>query len=253
MRALVLVLLLAAPALAAEPAASPDITFRRANEAYFKGDYAEAARGYEQIAQLGVASSDLYYNLGNAYLKLGRLGPAIYQYELALVIDPRQEDVAFNLKTAREAVKQKGQDRLVGADKAPLFERLLALYPIGTLSWIFLGLWISVFTLLTVLRFVGPGFLRVGLRAALAFLALGALVAGALVAGRLYVARYVEQAIILPDKIEVKEGPDASYVSAFAVHAGLRVRVTEKEQDWVRVRLANGLEGWLREADLGRL
>ena len=66
-------------------------------------------------------------------------------------------------------------------------------------------------------------------------------------------AERVEQAIVLPDSTQVKEGPDPNYTGLFSVHAGLRVRITEKEQDWVRVRLANGLEGWLREADLGRL
>jgi hypothetical protein len=27
----------------------------------------------------------------------------------------------------------------------------------------------------------------------------------------------------------------------------------DRDQDWVRVRLANGLEGWLRAEDVGRL
>jgi sRNA-binding protein len=31
------------------------------------------------------------------------------------------------------------------------------------------------------------------------------------------------------------------------------VRVLESEHDWVRVRLANGLEGFVRAEDVGRL
>ena len=131
--------------------------------------------------------------------------------------------------------------------------RAVSPYPVALLGWTFLGLWTALFALLVVLHFTQPGFLRVGLWAGFAFLAIAVALSGALLGGRVYFAERVEQAIVLPDSVQIKEGPDPNYASAFGVHAGLRVRVTEKEQDWVRVRLANGLEGWLRERDIGRL
>jgi tetratricopeptide (TPR) repeat protein len=247
--------LVVTPAQAAdsELAASKDATFRRGNDAYFHSRYQEAVEAYEQVLSLGVRSADLYYNLGNAYLKAGQLGPAIYNYERALDLDPQQDDAQFNLKTAREAARKKGEDRLVGAEATPLWMRAVSPYPVSLLGWIFLGLWTALFTLLVVLHFTGPGFLRVGLWAGFAFLAIAVVCSGALLGGRVYLADRVEQAVVLPDSVQIKEGPDPNYASAFSVHAGLRVRVTEKEQDWVRVRLANGLEGWLRERDIGRL
>jgi tetratricopeptide (TPR) repeat protein len=245
------------PARAADPgelAASKDATFRRGNDAYFHGRYSEAIEAYEQVAALGVVSEDLFFNLGNAYLKAGRLGPAIYNYERALELDPSEEDAQFNIKAAREAARQKGAaDRLEGAETAPLWMRAVQPFTLGSLSWTFFGFYLSVFALLIGLRMVNPGFLSVSLWVLLAFLALGAATSGALLAARLYMAERVEQAIVLPDAVSVKEGPDPNYQSVFNVHAGLRVRVTDKEQDWVRVRLGNGLEGWLRERDLGRL
>ena len=59
--------------------------------------------------------------------------------------------------------------------------------------------------------------------------------------------------IVLPDKVAVKEGADPNYRTSFDVHAGLKVRLLDREHDWVRVRLANGLEGWVREDAVGRL
>ena len=53
-----------------------------------------------------------------------------------------------------------------------------------------------------------------------------------------------------PTRCRSKRAPTPNYQAVFGVHAGLRVRVTEKEQDWARIRLANGLEGWVRERDL---
>jgi SH3-like domain-containing protein len=80
----------------------------------------------------------------------------------------------------------------------------------------------------------------------------GALLAGLLLLGRINLDR-IPFGIVLPDMSAVKEGADAGYRTSFDVHAGLRVRLLDRDQDWVRVRLANGLEGWLRAEDVGRL
>ena len=236
-----------------EIAASKDATFRRGNDAYFNGRHQEAIDAYEQVAALGVVSQDLFYNLGNGYFKAGQMGPAIYNYERALELDPAQEDVRFNLNVAREAVKKKGEDRLTGAEKQPFWMRIGDEVTVNWASWLFLALYVTLFALLTALHFTQPGFLRVSMVAGLAFVTIAAVASGVLLGVRLYLADRVEQAIVLPDVVQVKEGPDPDYQSVFGVHAGLRVRVTETEQDWVRVRLANGLEGWMRERDLGRL
>jgi tetratricopeptide (TPR) repeat protein len=236
-----------------EIAASKDATFRRGNDAYFHGRYQEAVDDYEQVVALGVFSADLFYNLGNAYLKSEQLGPSIYNYERALELDPAQDDVRFNLAVAREAARKKGEDRLAGVDAQPFWMRLASQVTVNWASWLFLGLYVALFALLIVLHFVQPGFLRVGMWSGFVFVGLATALAGALLGARLYLADRVEQAIVLPDVVQVKEGPDPNYQSVFGVHAGLRVRVTEKEQDWVRIRLANGLEGWVRERDLGRL
>ena len=258
--ALAIVLLLASTARAADPAellgASQDSTFRRGNDAYLKGDYKEAVLAYEQVAALGVVSEHLYYNLGNAYYKLGALGPAIYNYERALEVDPSgpaADDARYNLDAAQEAARRKAEDRLVGAEGVSFWIRVVAPFSTGSLSWLFLALYVAVFGALIALRFIAPGFLRVSLWVLTAFLILGATAAGGLLGGRLYLTTRVERAIVLPDVLGVHEGPDANYQTTFTVHAGLRVRITEHDQDWVRVRLQNGLEGWVPLRAVGRL
>jgi tetratricopeptide (TPR) repeat protein len=250
----VALLLFGAGAVArADELASPDAAFRRGNEAYFHGSYKEAIEAYEQVAALGVVSEDLFYNLGNAYLKAGGLGPAIYNYYRALELDPGEEDARYNLETARQAVRKRGEDRLVGEDGVPLWIRTVQPFTVGGLGWGFLALYVAVFVLLSVLHFLEAGFLRAALWALFAFVLLGTLGTGALLGGRLYLAERVAQGVILPDSVQIKEGPDPNYQTLFAVHAGLKVRISEKEQDWLRVHLSNGLEGWMRERDLGRL
>jgi hypothetical protein len=257
-----LTLSLAGSARAADPQGAPllgasqDVSFRRGNEAYLKGDYKEAVLAYEQVVALGVVSEDLYYNLGNAYYKEGALGPAIYNYERALEVDPsgpHSDDARYNLDAAHEEVRRKAEDRLVGAEAIAWWIRVVSPFATGTLSWVFLAIYLALFGLLVTLRFVAPGFARVSLWVATAFIALGAVGSGALLGGRVYLATRMERAIVLPDALAVHEGPDANYQTSFTVHAGLRVRVTEHDQDWVRVRLQNGLEGWVPTSSVGRL
>jgi len=93
---------------------------------------------------------------------------------------------------------------------------------------------------------------RLAVTTAAALVGTGALLVGALIAGRAALDR-IPSAIVLPDRVAVKEGADPSLRTSFEVHAGLRVRVVAREQDWVRVRLANGLEGFVPAEDVGLL
>ena len=49
----------------------------QANESYSREDYKEAAELYEKVLQDEGISSDLYYNLGNAYYKDKQYAKAI--------------------------------------------------------------------------------------------------------------------------------------------------------------------------------
>jgi tetratricopeptide (TPR) repeat protein len=253
MRRLLFALLLVSPSLFAAEL-DIDATFRRGNEAYLHGDYKAATDAYEQVLNAGVVHQDLEYNLANAYFRLDRVGPAILHYERALQLDPSQEDAEFNLRLARDTAASRWQDRLQGADKDPLWIRVLAPFTLGGLGLLFLGLYGALFLLaLAVYLLPRGGSLRVVAAALLAFNLLGAGGAGTLLFGRWWLENRVEQGIALPDELAVKEGPDGNDQTAFLIHAGLRLRVTGHEQDWVRIRLANGLEGWVRDRDVGRL
>ena len=241
-----------APATATSPAAL-DAIFERGNQAYLHGDYKNAIDAYEQVLAAGVVHEDLYYALGNAYFKADRLGPAILNYERALALDADQDDAQHNLKLARQTAAQRWQDKLVGVEADPLWMRALAAFTPGGLTLLFLGLYATMFALVLVVYFLPRGFLRVSVSVVLVFVILGTGGAGALLGGRWWLANRADYGIVLPDEIAVKDGPDASYQSSFTVHAGLRVRAVARDQDWIKVRLANGLEGWIREREFGRL
>jgi tetratricopeptide (TPR) repeat protein len=250
----VAVLLLSAVGLAARAHAdTEDAAFHRGNEAYLKGDYDTAIAAYEQVAELGMVHEALFYNLGNAYYRAGQLGRAIFALERARLLDPTDDDIEYNLATARNAAARAARDRLEGAEEEPLWQRLAGRVTVAQATWSFVGLYWLFFGVLVALRFLPAGLGRTGIKVGNAFVAAAVGTAAVLLAARIYLTEGVAQAIILPDSVEVKEGPDPNYKTSFRVHAGLKVRSVERDQEWTKVRLANGLDGWMRDVELGKL
>lgn len=69
----------------------------KADSAYNNGDYALAIDEYTRLAKTNGVSSELYYNLGNAYSKGGFYGRAVVCYVRALSIDPSNTAARENL------------------------------------------------------------------------------------------------------------------------------------------------------------
>jgi len=228
-----------------------DEAWKRGNEAHLRGDYAAAAAAYEQLDQQQVASADLYYNLGVTYFRQGHLGRAIWAFERALVFAPDDDDARFNLAQARKLAGQRAHDKLEGAEREPLSTRIVTHLGPSTEVWLFCGLYLGCFVLLFVRRGMAHDS-RLAVTTGAVILGVGAALAGLLVLGRMQLDR-IPMAIVLPDQVAVKEGADSNFRTSFEVHGGLRVRVLEREHDWLRVRLANGLEGFVRGEDVGLL
>ncbi|MES1164213.1 MAG: tetratricopeptide repeat protein, partial [Verrucomicrobiota bacterium] len=129
-RLVALVLCLASLALARPARADRlDQAWQRGNQAYVHGDYPAAIAAYQELRDQGVRSSDLFFNLGDAYFRSGAVGPAIWSFEEALVQDPGNEDARFNLNAARKQAERlaRGGDAAAEApaqDRDPLWVRI---------------------------------------------------------------------------------------------------------------------------------
>ena len=82
-------------------AQNTDSLFVAANNHYKNGKFETAIENYQKIESQNFISSELYYNLGNSYYKLNKVGPSIYYYEKALQLNPLNEDVKKNLVFAK--------------------------------------------------------------------------------------------------------------------------------------------------------
>ena len=82
----------------------------QADSAYVNDDFGTAAQLYtEAIDSLG-SSATLYFNLGNAYYRLGKNGLAIVNYERALRLDPTNKDARENLEFVNSKITDKVGD-----------------------------------------------------------------------------------------------------------------------------------------------
>jgi len=228
-----------------------DQAWKRGNEAHLRGDYAGATAAYEQLDKQHVVSADLYYNLGVTYFRREQLGHAIWAFERALVVAPDDEDARFNLAQARKLADQRAHDKLEGSEREPLWTRIVTFFSPSTEVWLFCGFYLGCFALLFVRRRMAEDS-RLAVTTAAAVLGSAALLAGALLLGRMNLDR-IPFAVVLPDTVAVKEGADNNFRTSFQVHGGLRVQILDRDQDWLRVRLANGLEGFVHAEDLGLL
>jgi tetratricopeptide (TPR) repeat protein len=240
---LVCILLFMALAFAADPAPLQGI-FAEANARYQAGDFEGAERLYRQLADSGVDSGTVFYNLGNASFKLNKLGEAIYWWEKARARMPGDEDIRENLDFAGLMVV----DRIeVSPDPFPVrvVDRALHFFPIGreiALALIFFIGANVLFAFYLVAR--SPAFSsRAFLGAAVA--ALLALIFAASAGWKLYAEEHRREGIVVEQKTDVRSGPGNDNITVVTVHEGTRFKVRGEANGWVQISLPNGWSGWL--------
>ena len=74
---------------------------------YNNDKYPEALELYLQAAKAEGTSSDLYYNIGNTYYRMGELGHAVLYFERAVMLDPQNDDAKTNLEFVNSRIQTK--------------------------------------------------------------------------------------------------------------------------------------------------
>lgn len=230
--------------------AGQEAAFRQGNEAYQRGDFQEAVETYRAVLEQGYESAELYYNLGNAHVRLGALDRAVLSYERALRLDPANEDAAENLRLVRARLP----DRI---EPLPRFWLLtfvdgwITLLPRDVLIALSGGLYLLCGAAVVLLVLRRPAGWRT-------FLSRTAWVTGclALILGGTLVLRETrlgapEEAVIVVSEVSALSAPSSDGgLVLFSLHAGTKVRIDQRSGEWVEVVLADGKVGWLREATL---
>ena len=235
------VLLLALLNPTARAAENPDSAFDTANKLYFEGKFADAVKAYEGITNSAQGSAALYFNLGNAWFKSGKLGPAIAAFRVAEKLTPRDPDIRANLQFARNQV----QGPTLGANRVKQWLSRLTLN-----EWTMLES--AAFWILMLLLAMGQWNSRwkSSLRTPV-WLALAATCAFAVCLGTsIFYDRIEKTGIITQTDVTVHTGPFEESAGGFVLHDGAEVRITDSKDDWLQVTVDSRRIGWLRKNSL---
>ncbi|MDA3862872.1 MAG: hypothetical protein PF689_03285 [Deltaproteobacteria bacterium] len=216
-------------------------------------DYEKAVELFHILVNRGIKHEDLFYNLGNAYYKINKAGYAVYNYEKALQIDPEHSDALYNLNLTKKLISSQNKDLVVSFDETPLWVKIINWFHFTTLYLAFAIFWFCFFALLISLYFKKKDVIKAGLVTLTVIVGLVAIVFGVMFLGRQNYESSNEFGIILPDEVSVKEAPQKASNEFFKVHAGLKVQLESSDKSWIRIKLPNGMEGWVETSKVGRL
>jgi hypothetical protein len=219
-----------------------DDLFTTAATAYNTGDYVSAVRMYEQLITESVVRPEVFYNLGNAYYRSGRIGPAIANYERALQLNPRMENARENLeKAVRDTQRRLARPLPPEWEQSLLFWHYRLSYQ--TTYMAAMVVWFALWILLGI-RLWRPGRYTRSLAIAVAVLAVGF---GASAWAK---AHPVMLAVADAERVPVHYGTNENETVRFELYAGDRVTVDKRMDGWARVTTVDGERGWAQDRDL---
>lgn len=234
-------------------AAQPDSRqlMEEANNAYQKGSYDRAIEVYEQILASGAHSVAVYYNLGNAWFKAGNPARAILNYERALLLDPSDEEVAENLEFVRTQIP---------AEPEPLPAFFLYAWWQTGLQFFSATVWGTIGLILLWLAAGGWSLWLLGRTRKIKKLGFMAGFAGILLVilpfalsfGRKNFEKSGTYAILI-EAAELHIAPDEASQLVLPLEKGWKVRRIENFEDWSKVKLGNGDEGWIRAENMEKI
>lgn len=247
---LILILMVAWSTLAfgqdAAKAASPDNFFYRANADYARGDYAKAVENYVRVIELGFENGNLYYNLGNSFLKLGKVGYALLCYEKAMRYIPGDSDLKANMSYARsftEAEPTGGMwydNFLIRAAERPFRS-----FNLNTVAAIGLSLYLLVIAL-AVLNIAGVAFARKARSAYFIILVVFGLTVF-VVGLRYYKEEFHKHAVVIQKEADARYEPIEKSTPYYKVYEGQNIVVLKAENGWRQIRRFDGKAGWIKK------
>lgn len=226
--------------------------FDKGNALYQKGKYEQAVTAYESVLKTKEHSAELYFNLGNCYYKLNKVAPSIYNYEKALLLNPDDTEIQNNLKFAQKlqiddikTVEKVGFSKVIEDFTNTFHYNTWGGITVG-LSFLFLvffiGYYFSQITVSKRLFFFGMFFVM---------LLLIVSVAAAIFEKNQY--NNDQPAIVFSEIVSVKSEPKNGATDAFVLHEGTKVYVIESLDNWDKIQLTDGNEGWIENSAIKRL
>lgn len=223
--------------------------FQKANQAFRDAKYNEAKQLYLEVTQRGDVSAKLYFNLGNTFYKLKDYTYAVLYYEKAILLDPSNEDIKYNLTLVRGLVGDKSDE------VRPFFLTtwmilFTALNSTDQWAWWALGSFVF-FSLFVILFFMMASLNIKKISILLSFLFLVSfIICLSSSYYRLSLLKNSKQAIVGQPAVNAKSSPSQDGNDIFIVHEGTKVQMLDSVGLWKEIQIPDGNRGWVSKDNL---
>ena len=224
-----------------------------ADSAYASADYATAIHIYEHLLGTQGEAAAVYYNLGGAYYKTGDIARSILNYERALLIEPSNADIQFNLDLARSKAVDKN------AIVTELFfvrwwKQFSAILSVD--GWAKTGIisFILLISCLTLFIFSKKSKTKKIIFIFALLSAICTIVANVIAANQKEKMVLRESAIIMEPSVTIRSTPSVNGTELFILHEGKKVNIKDDSmKDWKEIEIEDGNIGWLPASAIERI
>lgn len=228
---------------------SVDSLFVQANNFYKTEQYQKAIDSYKKIEIQNMISADLYYNLGNSFYKLNKVGPTIFYYEKALQLNPDHEDVKNNMVFA----KRLALDNIKPLPKT-VWQKINENY-LQLLTYNEWAIVVVVLSFLAGLLFLLYYFNNTTTKKRLFFvtsmIAFICLFFSLTITYNQYsYSKNTKEAIVFATESEIRNAPTFNSEKVFTLHEGTKVFVLDAVDNWKKIKIADGKLGWIIASEI---
>ena len=243
-----------------------------AHDAFGRGEYLQAKKGYEALLKQNPTHQTAWYNLGTVEAHLSDFGRGAYALQQALILAPHDQDAQEQLKrinqvAIEDGMRRPGAKRLVLPDEISSQGGLLALISLkGTqiFSWLCGSLaCVLLFLIRRSQRRFQRGEVQVEeskynqsqafLRVCFFGVATLAVLGGGIWKLKDLEVNQTRKGVIMGKRVPLYRGPGSQFESKVNIAGGVVVELQGKENEWQRVVLSDGQEGWIEEDQIGYL
>ncbi len=221
--------------------------FDKANELYKEKKYKEALQIYNKIEK-DIIDWKLYYNIGNSYYRLKDFVKAKIYYLKAKKLNMIEADIDKNINIVNHLFKDIAPERRLEYFRNAL-GKIESILSINLLTMLLI-FFVFIFNIILFLQFWNR---KKGRKKFLLYALLVLFVFSTSTA--LYLSYRHNQnnkriiAVVLKNNTPLRSGKDMAGNSGI-INAGLDVKIIEVDENWVRIRVTDEIEGWVKKVDI---
>ncbi len=215
------------------PAMPPRAAFEQGVRLFDSGRYGEAAGAFRDYVEAAPRDPTGWYDLGTAFERAGRRGPAVWAWLRAVRLEPRDGDARHNLRAVGVAPE------LVARATPPLFLRSEERWLLMAIGW-----WVAAAA-------AAWWVLRRRRAAVVVACVAGALAASGAMAG--WVSTREPEMLIVLEPTTLRAGPNLRGEVVRPLEPGNGLELVGREGEWARARTRGGEEGWVEARATGTI